>query len=82
MPLFKSFRRRGRIGGIRESSPILLAEVTEVVKKLMVDKIHPEVLSALDVVELPWLAHLFNIAWESGTGPCGGCVGSFVYLFF
>lgn len=56
--------------------PFLLAEVTEVVKKLMVDKIHPEVLNALDVVELPWLAHLFNIAWVSGTGPCDGCVGS------
>ena len=49
-------------------SPITGTEVTKVGKKLHdgrtpeVDKIHPEFLKALDVVELAWLTRLCNIA--------------------
>lgn len=33
------------------------------------DKIHPGMLKALDVVRLSWLTYQFNITWESGTVP-------------
>ncbi|KAG1932899.1 hypothetical protein F2P79_020886 [Pimephales promelas] len=58
-------------------SYITLAEVTEVVKKLLggkapgVDEIRPEYLKSLDVVGLSWLTRLCNIAWRSGTVPLG-----------
>jgi len=58
-----------------EASPISLAEVMEVVKKLFsgkvpgVDEIRPEMLKALDIVELSWLTCLVNVAWRSGTVP-------------
>ena len=54
---------------------ISLAEVAEVVKKLLsgkapgVDEICPEILKALDIVGLSWLTRLFNGAWRSGTVP-------------
>ena len=50
-------------------------EVSKVVKKLLsgkvlgVDVIHPEMLKALDIVELSLLAQLFSVAWRSGTVP-------------
>lgn len=63
-------------GGDRAgSSPIYLAEVTEVVKQHLnvkvpgMEEICPEILKALDIVELSWSTHLFNIAWMSGRVP-------------
>ena len=56
-----------------EVSPISLAEVSEVVKKLLSGKAlgvyenHPEMLKALDIVGLSWLACLFSVAWRSET---------------
>jgi len=56
---------------------ITLAEVSEVVKKLLggkalgVDEIHPEMLKALDMEGLSWLTCLFSVAWSSGTTPDG-----------
>lgn len=34
-----------------------------------VEKIHPEIWKALDIVRLSWLTHLFSTAWRSGTVP-------------
>jgi len=58
-----------------EASPISLAEVAEVVKKILsgkvpcVDEIHPEMLKALDIVGLSWLTCLVKVAGRSGTVP-------------
>jgi len=69
------------------ASPISLAEVAEVVKKLFSGKapgvveIRPEVLKALDIVGLSWL-YLWNgrPGWwspfsEKGTGGCAPIIG-------
>ncbi|KAI3355655.1 hypothetical protein L3Q82_004247 [Scortum barcoo] len=58
--------------GVSEvDSSITQAEVTEVVRKLLisgkapgVDEIRPEYLKSLDVVGLSWLTRLCNIAWS------------------
>ncbi|KAI3370580.1 hypothetical protein L3Q82_007149 [Scortum barcoo] len=66
--------------GVSEvDSSITQAEVTEVVRKLLVklrsgkapgvDEIRPEYLKSLDVVGLSWLTRLCNIAWRLGTVP-------------
>uniref|UniRef100_A0A8C9TUR8 Reverse transcriptase domain-containing protein n=1 Tax=Scleropages formosus TaxID=113540 RepID=A0A8C9TUR8_SCLFO len=66
---------------------ITLAEVAEVVKKLLggkapgVDEIRPEFLKSLDVVGLSWLACLCSIAWSSGTVPLDWQTGVVVPLF-
>ncbi|KAK3558815.1 hypothetical protein QTP86_028745, partial [Hemibagrus guttatus] len=66
---------------------ITQAEVTEVVQQLLggkatgVDEIRPEYLKSLDVVGLPWLTRLCNIAWRSGTVPLDWATGVVVPLF-
>lgn len=73
--------------GSEVDSSITLAEVTEVVKKLLggkapgVDEIRPEYLKSLDVVGLSWLTRLCSIAWRSGTVPLGWQTGVVVPLF-
>lgn len=70
-----------------ESAPISLAEVAEVVKKLLsgkspgVDEIRPEMLKALDIVGLSWLTRLFSVAWRSGTVPVEWQTGVVVPIF-
>jgi len=70
-----------------EASPIYLADVTEVVKKLFRDKapgadeIRPEMLKALDIVGVSWLTRLFNVAWRSGTVPVEWQTGVVVPIF-
>uniref|UniRef100_A0A8C6Q6Z6 Reverse transcriptase domain-containing protein n=1 Tax=Nothobranchius furzeri TaxID=105023 RepID=A0A8C6Q6Z6_NOTFU len=69
------------------ASQISVAEVTEVVKKLLcgkapgVDEIRPEFLKALDVVGLCWLTRLCNIAWTSGAVPLDWQTGVVILLF-
>lgn len=54
---------------------IYLAEVTEIVKKVLsskapgVDEIHPEMLKALEFVWLSWLSRFCSVAWKSRTVP-------------
>uniref|UniRef100_A0A8C2ZPF1 Reverse transcriptase domain-containing protein n=1 Tax=Cyclopterus lumpus TaxID=8103 RepID=A0A8C2ZPF1_CYCLU len=68
-------------------SPISLAEVAKVVKKLLggkapgVDEILPEMLKALDIVGLSWLTRLFSVAWGSGTVPMDWQTGVVVPIF-
>lgn len=56
-------------------SSITLAEVAEIVKKLLdgkapgVDEIRSEFLKSLDVVGPYWLTSLCSIAWSLGTVP-------------
>ncbi len=70
-----------------EASPISLAEVAEVVKKLLsgkvpgVDEIHPEMLNALDIVGLSWLTRLFSVVWRSVTMPVEWQTGVVVPIF-
>ncbi len=70
-----------------EALPISLAEVAEVVKKLLsskapgVDEIHPEMPNALCTVRLSWLTHLFSVAWRSGTVPVEWQTGVVVPIF-
>jgi len=70
-----------------EASPISLAEVAEVVKKLFsgkapgVDEIRLEMLKALDIVGLSWLTRLVNVAWRSGTVPVEWQTGVVVPIF-
>lgn len=58
-----------------EASPISLAEVGEVVKKLLgskvpcMDEIRLEMLKALVMFELSWLKRLFSVSLSSGTVP-------------
>ena len=58
-----------------ENSLRSLASVNKLVKKLLnckvlgVDEIRPEMLKALDIVGLAWLACLFNATWMSETVP-------------
>ena len=69
------------------SSFISVAEVAEVVKKLLggkapgVDEIRPEMLKALDIVGLSWLTRLYNVAWASGTVPVEWQTGVVVPIF-
>ena len=69
------------------SSSISVAEVAEVVKKFLggkapgVDEIRPEMLKALDIVGLSWLARLFSVAWASGTVPVEWQTGVVVPIF-
>ncbi|KAK3529557.1 hypothetical protein QTP70_031980, partial [Hemibagrus guttatus] len=66
---------------------ITQAEVTGVVQQLLggkapgVDEIRPENLKSLDVVGLPWLTCLCNIAWRSGTVPLDWANGVVIPLF-
>ncbi len=70
-----------------EASPISLAEVSEVVKKLLsgkapgVDEICLEMLKALDIVGLSCLTSLFNVRWSSGTVPVEWHTGVVVHIF-
>ncbi|TWW74447.1 R2DM Retrovirus-related Pol polyprotein from type II retrotransposable element [Takifugu flavidus] len=74
-------------GDLEMGSHISGAEVAEVVKKLLggkdpgVDEIHPEFLTALDVVGLSWLTRLCNIAWTSGAVLLDWQTGVVVPLF-
>ncbi|XP_070689082.1 paralemmin 1a [Pempheris klunzingeri] len=58
------------------SLAVSLAEVAEVVKKLLggkalwVDDIRPEMLKALDIVGLSWLTCLFSVVWRVGEAVC------------
>lgn len=45
------------------------------------DKIHPEMLKALDEFGLSWFTRLFNIMWESGTVPVDWLTGVVVPIF-
>ena len=55
--------------------PISLAEITEIVKKLLSgkapgrDEIYPEMLKAPDIIGLSWLACLFGAQWKLGAVP-------------
>ncbi|XP_054862758.1 golgi transport 1Ba isoform X1 [Amphiprion ocellaris] len=70
-----------------EASSISVAEVAEVVKKLLggkvpgVDEIRPEMLKALDIVGLSWLTCLYRVAWASGTVPVEWQTGVVVPIF-
>ncbi len=62
-----------------EALPVSLAEVSEVVKKLLsskalgVDEIHPEILKGLDIVGLSCLTRLFSVVWSAcGVADRGG----------
>uniref|UniRef100_A0A8C9VLN8 Reverse transcriptase domain-containing protein n=1 Tax=Scleropages formosus TaxID=113540 RepID=A0A8C9VLN8_SCLFO len=74
-------------GDLEGDSSITLAEVAEVVKKLLggkapgVDEIRPEFLKSLDVVGLSWLTRLCSIAWSSGKLPLDWQTGVVVPLF-
>lgn len=78
---------RNRVWDSRVVSTISLTEVTEVVEQQLSDKvprvneIHPEVLEALDIVGLSWLAHLFNATWRSRTLPVDWQTWVVVFIF-
>ena len=69
------------------SRSIYRVEVSEVVGELFsakapgVDEIRPEMLKALDIVGMSWLARLCNIAWTSGTVPLDWQTGVVVPIF-
>ncbi|KAI3360341.1 hypothetical protein L3Q82_014656 [Scortum barcoo] len=74
-------------GDSEVDSSITQAEVTEVVRKLLlggkapgVDEIRPEYLKSLDVVGLSWLTHLCNIAWRISRRSKPGAGGSPVWF--
>ncbi len=46
-----------------------------------VDEICLEMLKALDIVGLSWLAHLSSVAWRSGTVPLEWQTGMVVPIF-
>lgn len=77
----------GELEDLRETLSNSLAEIAEVVKKLVsikvpgADEIHSEILKALDIVTLFWLKHLFSVTQRSGTVPVEWQTGVMVSNF-
>ncbi len=76
-----------RLSSARDTA-ISLAEVSEVVKKLLrgtapsMNDICPEMLKALDIVELYWVTGIFSVTWRSGTVPVEWQTRVVIFFFF
>lgn len=63
------------IQDVRQYKSITMAELKEVVKKLLggrvpgMDELCPKMLKVLDAVCLSWLTTLFNTIWRTGKMP-------------